>query len=148
LNVTEQPSKKSRRLKNYLLYPKVQLKYALMYTCLIGFVGILLIGLQMKMNAEILSHIENPDVQETVARMQILHLFFQGSVVFLSSLLIFFITVTMTHRFLGPIIAIIRYFELLRTSGNAKPIVLRDEDELEPLISYLKSVDIKVSQKE
>ncbi|MGZ5279747.1 MAG: hypothetical protein ACXWC9_07395 [Pseudobdellovibrionaceae bacterium] len=124
------------------------MKYAFLYAGLIGLVAIFLIGLQIKMNTEILSHIENPDIQETISKMQNLHLFFQGSVMFLSALLIFFITITMTHRFMGPIIPLIRFFETLRTTGAAKPIALRGEDELEPLITYLNSVEIKVSKKD
>ncbi len=138
---------KNRRLKNYLLFPKVQTKYALLYSGLIAALGILLLMAQWNANQAILKQIEIPAVADVVTQLQYRNMILQICFFVLACVSMFLITITMTHRFLGPIVAIIRHLETLRTQGSAKPIVLRREDEMAPLIDYLQSVDIKVSEK-
>ncbi len=61
-------------------------------------------------------------------------------------LTVFFVTILITHRFVGPIVSIIRYLEELRTHKSSN-LNKRNDDGMGPLIDYLNTVKISVISK-
>ena len=138
------PSRK-RSIRNYLLYPKMQLKYAGLYSGLVAALGMIVVTLQVAHNNQLAEQISDPAVLETVQELQRRTLLLQMGAFGIALLVLFLMTVLITHRFVGPIVAIIRH---LRANSKNKRLTLRRHDELKPLIDFLNSVDITVNDRE
>lgn len=149
MNQPQKKNKPTRSLKGYVIYPRIQLKFAVMNTIL--FLATLFVSffishnmtLRMSQTAEMLG---SPELSQQIERIYGQFLYLQMGLFVISTIVIFLLTVFILHRFLGPLVSIIRYFEDLRTTGKGT-LHQRSEDCLVPLQEYLETVDISVKKK-
>ncbi len=133
--------------RSIVAYPKIQVKYAALISALFALQGLCLIGIHyfdlyaLRLSTELgnTERLSNVFYNSTLA--------YELIVVLAGTILVAVVMFGVSHRFLGPIIPLIRYFENIK-NGDERPLLLsRDEDSLKPLIDYLKTVDIKVTNK-
>lgn len=138
------------RPRKYMVYPKIQIKFALIHVFVVaaGFIGAAWVASGLNRQVADLAAMTNDVLILTQIRaLQERQIFIIALVGLVSAFICFGIAVLVTHRFVGPIVALIRYFEELRTGGDAN-LRIRDHDGLDPLVDYLRSVKIEVSDRE
>jgi hypothetical protein len=136
-----------RYVRNFLLYPKLQLRYVAMYMSMMAFVLLCLIGLNQLLMARVEMLIENPENLLTFKQWSHTFLIIEIVIFIVTSIFMALLTIVITHRFVGPNKALINYFEDLKRGAPAN-LYMRQHDGLTPLRDYLKTVDVKVRPKD
>jgi methyl-accepting chemotaxis protein len=120
--------------KTYLVFPKKQLKYALVYSFILfvtmaGFISV---------EYYFLSNGEHYGLDQR-ALMDLRDSLFTYNVFLLiiSLLVTFMTTILVTHRFLGPIVSIRKKLERFKTDKKYTKIEIRKTDEIQPLVDSL-----------
>lgn len=141
--------KSKRRFFGHIVYPKIQLKFSLINSLVFFLVLSANSWLSFRMTQKITKAVHNVSAVDLPRHIESLYnnyFILQIALMLLSTFFIFLITNLILHRFVGPIIPLIRYFEDLRMKGEGK-LYQRSEDCLTPLHDYLKSIDLKVTKK-
>lgn len=127
--------KKSRlAIGKYLIYPKIQIKYAGIYT----FIVVLTLCIFMVGEFFFLSRGEQFGLDQGVLdSFKISLLKYNLIVLCVSAALTFFVSILVTHRFLGPIVAINRALASYSVDRKFKKIVIRKTDEVHSLVEQL-----------
>lgn len=139
--------KHRRHLRNFLLYPHLQLRYAWMYFGLISFPALTMIALNQWAFSKIELLIEAPEKLEILKHWSSNFLLLQVILFALSTLCIYFFTIVITHRFVGPMKSIIKHFENLKEDAPSALLHQRQDDSLGPLVDYINSHQIRVDSK-
>ena len=132
--MSDAPKKKRFLPGRYLIYPEIQLKYAFIFS------GIVVITLSFFFVGEFfyLSRGEilgiDPNVIDGI-RESIIS--FNVLVFIISSILTFLVSILITHRFLGPVVAIKRALENYKTGNQKFEIKIRKTDEAHLLVKLL-----------
>jgi len=143
----EQPQQKvmyNRKIKNYLLMPKIQLRYTYYLIALVvapQAVFLLFMIVKMrKLGIEFEARNVPADLfiylEET---MRSLGVFYSASIFFI----IFFIlygTIMISHRFVGPMYVIKNYLLALKNGEPLHERELRKEDEMQEIFQLLKEI--------
>lgn len=136
-----------RETKKFLVYPRIQLRFAWMYLGLLTFVIVVFTFLSQFVLVRVENLINNPDDLVTLRQWRSNLLWVEIFIGVLSGVFIVLFTIMVTHRFVGPIKGFIRYFEKVK-KGEPAELSIRHYDGLEPLVDYLKTVDIEVRDKQ
>ena len=134
-------SAKNRKLFGFLSHPKIQLKYAILNSFFVAGVILLsnlLVVYRLRQHAEGQSDVE----MDTTLLFNITDFTMQmGFLTFMVSFFItFFSTIIITHRFVGPFIAINRYVDSLISSKFDDDLNLRTTDEMHEISAKLKTL--------
>ena len=123
--------------KKYVIYPRIQLKYASLLALLTLIHGIVFVFLIISVfDGQIISSGAEQDIFKLKSNIVLLGI----GIAFLGSGLVFASTILILHRFLGPIIAVNRSLKKFEESGNFEEIKIRKDDELVKLIDTLNLV--------
>ncbi len=128
------PYKKRIGTENYLPFPKIQLKYAGVFTFVVA-MGLIffMIGQTVALRAG-----ENLSIDEVALAALKSSLYTYNIVVIIVALVTtFLVSVLVTHRFLGPIVAIKRSLDHYQKEGTFKKISIRKTDEIHELVDLL-----------
>ncbi len=128
------PKKKRFLPGRYLIYPEIQLKYAFIFT------GIVVITLAFFFIGEFfyLSRGESLGVEPNlIDGIKDSLISFNLLVLIISSVLTFLVSILITHRFLGPVIAIKRALENYKSDNQNFKIKIRKTDEAHLLVKIL-----------
>lgn len=136
-------SQKQRQIRNYLINPAFQLKYTL-YFFVTGMcvIGVLLMVIYQKIESLRFSVANHSEGDVSAVLTMINDLMVDTSLIALYTvmgfaLISFVYSVVISHRVAGPVVAIVRYIEEIR-SGTADPQrKLRKYDELSPIMDAL-----------
>ena len=146
----DQKKPQSFRVRKYLIYPKIQLKFAsILFLVVAVFVAasIWFIHFFGRQIFEIVSLTGDAYLATSVQTVQQQLLETVCVLGFITLLAVMGVTILITHRFVGPIVALIRYFEALR-NGERREVGVRDYDGLGPLVEYIRSVRIEVYKRD
>lgn len=125
---------------NIIAYPSIQTRYSLLVAFIAFLQGAVII---------VLSEMERQKIR-TYSELDLLGsstLYFQLMALLVGTAFSFVVAFGVLHRFLGPLLPIIRYFEELKAGKKDAKLFARKEDALTPLVDYLKTVDIEVREK-
>lgn len=139
-------SAKNRKTLGFISHPKIQFKYAFLNSLFVSGVILLsnlLVVYRLRNYADSQSDIE----MDTALLYNITDFTMQmGFLTFLVSFFItFFSTIVITHRFVGPFIAINRYVDNLMQSKYDEKINLRTSDEMHEIAGKLNSLGDRLS---
>lgn len=141
-----------RKLKNFLISPKVQLKYSLYFVASsLAIVGTMIVMIYAKMEKiqRAISEITPVQfaVQELVNRT-ILEIILVTVLIFIFfALVVFAYSIIISHRIAGPVLAIERYIQEIK-AGNYEPgRPLRKYDELQPIMTALQDLALTLKSK-
>lgn len=140
----ESESKKRRHLKNLLVFPRLQLKYAILGALFVSFswaasIGMMYFFSDFFQNNRVITERQNI-LSEAFGDLLVA----QAVLAIISVMFTFGINLAIGHRFFGPMVAIIRYFDALKVEPNASLKVRKGDDAMLALIDYLKSLKISV----
>lgn len=128
----------------YLLFPKIQLKYAFIYSSIIFTAMSTMIAGQYYMLGQGEQYSLNQENLDMI-RMSLLRL--NLVVLSMSCLICFVLSILITHRFLGPTVSISRALDLYKKDKTFKKISIRKTDEVQDLVDtlnlFLKEVETK-----
>jgi methyl-accepting chemotaxis protein len=142
-----------RRIKNYLLSPELQMRYGL-YFLLFGFISAFFLQwfVYDKVKSQLVAFYALPDSDKLILE------WIDPSVVLVDSqAIIFFIAfpivcfvfaIFITHRIVGPVVALKRQIEKLQQGKFSSRVKLRKNDELFELAEALNELTANLQQKE
>jgi len=144
-----------RRLRNVLLFPKIQFKYANITAAALIVAMLLILFNQRIAQQQVYSLLGNAQITpelDTIFRYQMIA---NLCIAVLSIVCIFFLSIVISHRFLGPSVGILNYFKKLKSQGslNSKeapvvsPLTQRSYDGLPHLTQFINNHEITVREK-
>jgi hypothetical protein len=144
-------SKANRKLKNLLLMPKIQLRYSYYLLALVAMpLSVLLtysvllfhklnLSLELMNNLPIEVIVMTEDVSQKITLAIV--------IIFLStSGVVLFGTISISHRFVGPIYVINRYIEAMKKGDYSFTRDLRKDDEMKETLTLLKELGAQLSK--
>lgn len=128
----------------YLLFPKIQLKYAFIFSGIFFVTIVVMICGQYYM----LSRAEQYNLsQDNLNLVNMSLVYFNLVILVMSCLVCFILSILITHRFLGPTIGIKRALEAYKNDNTFKRINVRKSDEVQDLVEtlniFLKEIEMK-----
>lgn len=144
--------KRPRKLRNYLLKPGFQLKYSLYFIvsgmALLG-VMIAVVFSKLRTLSETISKSGALDIK---AQTLLNDLIFDITWISLSSfaafaLIVLVYSIVISHRIVGPTVAICAYIEELKKGNLDAKRTLRKYDELHPIMDALQELALKMKSK-
>ena len=126
----------------YLLFPRIQLKYAFIYIGIVFTTMSILIAGQYYMLGQGEQFSLN---QENLDIIRMILVRFNIVILVLSCLICFLLSILVTHRFLGPTIGIKKALDNYKKDKTFKKITIRKTDEIQDLVdtlnTFLKDVE-------
>ena len=121
-------------LPNYILFPRIQIKYALMHSAIV-LIALLfcMLGefyLLKRFDFQAMDPFMLASSKESLMQFNIILLLISTGLTFVVSILV-------THRFLGPMIAIRRSLEQYKENQKIEKIVIRKTDEIHFIVDDL-----------
>lgn len=140
-------SKYPRHIKNVMIFPSVQLKYAALNAAVLCCTLIISMFIESKGYQHLKDQMNQPASQQAID--EVTRIVTQGNITLLISsvLIIFVMNILIVHRFLGPVFAFKRYFESLKNKDPNAKLILREHDALKPLADYFKNLNLQVDEK-
>lgn len=133
-------NKNGRSFKNFIVDPRVQIKYALLNAAILAIsIGVATLFSQFTISRA-QSLLEAPEISsKIVSSLGSTMLLFDLCLLVGAGAFSFVINILITHRFVGPIVAIRRYLSDIQQNRESK-LILREDDELRPLADYLEKM--------
>jgi len=151
--MSQPPRKNRRKLKNLLLDPYKQVRHALLYFALIAAAAlilqtILLQSIQRFVVQTLLQNGVDPASMAVAMDGPMRAYLWRSALLFpLLALFCMFFALRMTHRFLGPQVAINRHIDALRDGDYGSRCQLRKDDELQELCDKLNELADALEQR-
>lgn len=123
--------------KKYIIFPRIQLKYASLLGFLTLLHGVVFIFLIVSVfDGQVLLSGTEHDISKLKSDVT----FLGAGIAVFGSALVFASTILILHRFLGPIIAVNRSLQKFEETGIYEAIQTRKDDEMGKLVEKLNSV--------
>ncbi len=123
--------------RRYLIFPRIQFKYAFVSALLM----MVAMGCMMVLQSYFFNSALKPGVQRVdLERLQSMVLVLSFFLLFVAGFLSFVVSILVTHRFLGPTFAIRRSLDAIRAGESSVEIKIREHDELRHLVQLLNEV--------
>lgn len=138
--MSPQNNKNGRSFKNFIVDPRVQVKYALLNASIVMMsLGTAIFFSQFTISRA-QSLLEGPEIStQIISGLGSTMLLFDLCLLVGAGAFSFVINILITHRFVGPIVAIRRYLSDIQQNRESK-LILREDDELRPLADYLEKI--------
>lgn len=136
-------NKSGRTFRNYILFPEIQLKYSFLNAAIVTICLAIATFLLSIAASKAQTLADTDELRKALASMGNLLIAFNIFLTIAAGIFSFVVNIIITHRFVGPMVAIRRFLEDLQGKQKAK-LILREHDALKPLADFMETIELEV----
>ncbi|MGZ5278326.1 MAG: hypothetical protein ACXWC9_00175 [Pseudobdellovibrionaceae bacterium] len=144
-----------RRLRNVLLFPKIQFKYANITAAALVVAMLMILFNQRIAQQQVYNLLGEAQITPELDAIFRYQMIANLGIAVLSIVCIFCLSIVISHRFLGPSVGILNYLKKLKSQGSiaskdapvVSPLTQRSYDGLPHLTQFINSHEITVREK-